>query len=616
MLNSELRQVPLHQLRDGADYPLGNINMRHGAKAEDLGPLRASLRENGQLQNIVGSTYQGSDEVYLIIGNRRRMAAQANQDDDPRLSLNNMDVRVYADLAVEQAMEIALSEPMTALPPHEVDQYEAFAALGEKDPRDIAAHFDCSERLVRQRMKLGSLSTKIRDAWREGIIDRATAQAFTLGVDAKAQDKAFEKLRRKSSLQPHSVRAMLVGDQHEVSRLLHFASAEYQAAGGGIVVDLFEEEHAATNPALLKQTADQKLTDLVDFYTAAGWGWAALASDLPAEWEGWPRLRIKPAVPRQDMANDLEQLHVTFARDASPEECRAARVEIQRLENWLLEKGTTEKKRSETGVVIVGVDGDGSLELVLGVTKPEETARVLKDETPQPTSKVTQTERAGKGADPDPAPRLSHKAQTQRAIELTDAAAQVLAKQPRLALIVLLAGISDRGQYGPVRASVAGSGANALRLMDSDSIADNIKRLKAMKAGVLDKLLGQAAAAALIFQAHSAERAAIEDKDTAAVIGLLPAADLQAALKRRFDAENYFGKSLPKELALDAIRENCGQSVFEDQRAVHTAADLRAFALANVKDTWLPPELRTPTYAGPGAKKKTASKKSKKAKRK
>lgn len=614
MLKSELRQVPLQHLRDGADYPLGNINIRRGdlfKQLGDLGPLKASLRENGQLQNMVGTTIKGSDEVYLMIGNRRRNAAQANQDENPKLSLNSMDVRVYEDLTVEQAVEIGLAEKITELPIHKVDQYEAFAALSGKPPAEIAAHFDCSERLVKQRMRLGALSAKIRQAWRDGTIDEKTAQAFTLAPDTKSQDRAFAALQKSHGLSPRAVRARLLPDQQDVAHLLRFCSDEYQARGGGIVTDLFEDEHGATDPALLKAVADEVLANIAQNYIDAdGFAWAAVKSTLPAEAAGWKTIKIdNPKVTKQQTA-EFEQLNdIVNSATSTQDERRAARVEHRRLYDRLIVKSMSDKQKASCGVV-VSIDSEGGVERIFGVVKPKEPAkRVLDDKTSSATPPAKNAPvKANAAADPEAPPRLSHKAQSQRAIELTEAVALALQDYPMLGLVVLLAGFADRGGYGPIRATIGGSGADALQLMEGSDMAQNIARLKAMKGPAIFKMVGRAAAASLLFQAHSAEHPAIEDKAVKAIVSLVHPKALQAALKRRFDPEDYFGKSLPKEIALQAIQENCGQGVFEDQRALTSANDLRAFALANIKPDWLPPELRFPGYAGPGAKKKSAGK--------
>ncbi len=618
MLESNLEKVPLHHLRDGSEYPMGNINMRKEGGDADLGPLCASLKENGQLQNMVGSRYGSDPEVYLIIGNRRRRAAQKNQDESPRLQLNNMDVRVYQDLTVAQAMEIGLAEKLTELPHHEVDQYEAFAALGDKDPAEIAAHFDCSERLVKQRMKLGALSEKIRKAWRAGQIDRKTAEAFTLAKDLKAQDKAFDALSRTHGLNAQTVRARLLPGQEDVPRFLRFASEEFAAAGGTVITDLFHDDHGVSDPALLKRVAEEKLAGICAAYVSEhGFAWAKPESEMPAEWHGWDHTAPSKVTMPKDLEVQARALEAILnADDASEADLRDARVSMLRIETMMALEGFSPKARKKVGVV-AAINGDGGLDLVMGVVRPEPgNGRVLPgggDDTP--IARI-EPERAGGPAPEEKKPGLSFKSQAQRAVELTTATSNVLRDCPDLALIVLLAGFADRSGYGVIRATLGGGEANALKLMDSDDAADNLPRLKAMKGPALAKMAAAAAAATVLFQAHSAERAAIEDDATRALLSLLPKEKLAKALANVFDADDYFGGALPKDLALDAIRENCGQAVFEQQRdSGAKAADLRAFALANLKPDWLPPPLRFPGYAGPGAKKvaaragKSASKK-------
>lgn len=618
MLESELKKVPLLNLRDGAEYPLGNINMRKGPKG-DLGALRASLREQGQLQNMVGSTYGDGDEVYLLIGNRRREAAQQNQDESPKLALNLMDVKVYRDISVADALEIALMEKIPELPHHEVDQFEAFEAQRDKDPAEIAAHFACSERLVRQRMKLGALSEKIRKAWRAGEIDRKTAEAFTMAKDVKAQDKAFEALKRTHGLYPQAVRARLLPGQEDVQRFLHFASAEFTEAGGQVITDLFNDNHGVSDAALLKRVAEEKLAGIcATFISEHGFAWAKPEGDMPTEWHGWKEINFKVPEPGAEDAKILQQLEAVQASDDSTdEEARAARVERGRIDLRLELDGLPAKDRAKSGAVL-SISGDGGLDWRLGVVEPKPgNGRVLEgggDDTP-PTKR--EPERAAGEPPEEKVPGLSFKSQGQRAVELTSAAAHVLRECPDLALVILLAGLADRGSYGAIRASVNGSEANALHLMESDNVADNVPRLKGMNAPALQKMAASAAAAAIVFQAHSAERAAIEDDGVRAILSLLPKDKLAKALANHFDPDDYFSNALPKELALEAIRENCGQAVFEAQRdGGFKPGEIRVFAATNLKPDWLPPSLRFPGYAGPGAKPAKAKKPSAKTKTK
>jgi ParB family chromosome partitioning protein len=87
--------------------------------------------------------------------------------------------------------------------------------------------------------------------------------------------------------------------------------------------------------------------------------------------------------------------------------------------------------------------------------------------------------------------------------------------------------------------------------------------------------------------------AAIRDSVTPAV--------MEAALKKHFDTERYF-KNVPKDFVLKAIKEAVSP---EQAKKLSGGTKVAAwkFALENVVKTgWLPPELRTAHYAGPGAK--------------
>jgi len=80
----------------------------------------------------------------------------------------------------------------------------------------------------------------------------------------------------------------------------------------------------------------------------------------------------------------------------------------------------------------------------------------------------------------------------------------------------------------------------------------------------------------------------------------LNAGVFNTALAKRFDAENYFS-SVPKGIVLKAIAEAINP---DEARKVagKTKAEIWKFALANLGPTgWLPKELRTVHYAGPGS---------------
>ncbi len=83
---------------------------------------------------------------------------------------------------------------------------------------------------------------------------------------------------------------------------------------------------------------------------------------------------------------------------------------------------------------------------------------------------------------------------------------------------------------------------------------------------------------------------------------------MKAALDANFDSERYF-KAAPKSFVIRAIKEAVSPEQAK-QLDKGTKAAAWKFALANIPKTgWLPPELRTSHYDGPGAKKVEKAKK-------
>ena len=67
--------------------------------------------------------------------------------------------------------EISLAENAIRTDMHPADQYEAFAKLHDEDgmsAEDIAARFGVTAAVVRQRLKLGAVSPKLRALYRKG----------------------------------------------------------------------------------------------------------------------------------------------------------------------------------------------------------------------------------------------------------------------------------------------------------------------------------------------------------------------------------------------------------------------------------------------------------------
>jgi ParB family chromosome partitioning protein len=153
-----------------------------------------------------------------------------------------------------------------------------------------------AEKQVRQALALGRLSPKIRQAWREGEIKAEVAQAFTLGLDHKTQDKLSRSWRR-NDLDRHSIRAELgVKPNEDIGVLVNFVGMDaYRARGGHVTEDLFKEQHIVSDDVLLKAMVGERLRRNAIGWSSSRAGSGGVEADLPKSWRSWPTTRVDVA---------------------------------------------------------------------------------------------------------------------------------------------------------------------------------------------------------------------------------------------------------------------------------------------------------------------------------
>ena len=142
------------------------------------------------------------------------------------------------------AEEDSLAENIQRAPLHPLDQFRAFLALREKgqSEEEIAAHQFVSVAVVKQRLKLASVSPKILDAYAEDEITLDQLMAFTVNGDHERQEQVFERLTGSYDRQPFAIRRMLTeGAVRACDKRARFIDIDaYIEAGGGVMRDLFQ----------------------------------------------------------------------------------------------------------------------------------------------------------------------------------------------------------------------------------------------------------------------------------------------------------------------------------------------------------------------------------------
>ena len=157
-------------------------------------------------------------------------------------------------------------------------------AEGGATREEIARRFGVSERLVSQRLRLGTVAPALMQAYRDEKLTLEALTAFAVCDDEARQLGAWEKLRH-GHVSPHAVRRLLTeGSVLGDSKIARFVGEEaYCAAGGTVTRDLFGEERYFENAALLESLAMRKLQEKADALKAEGWAHAEASLDANRE---------------------------------------------------------------------------------------------------------------------------------------------------------------------------------------------------------------------------------------------------------------------------------------------------------------------------------------------
>jgi ParB family chromosome partitioning protein len=177
----ELQHIEIGRLRPSP------LNMRHGRKVPDVSDLLPSVRARGILQPLL--VRPDGDGFEIIAGRRRYFTAKAVEEERGEIAPLPCAVMAPGDDAA--AIEASLIENVARLDPDEMSQYETFVRLAKegRSVAEIAATFGITERMVQQRLALGNLLPRIRDAYRAEEIDAETVRHLTLA--SKAQQKEW-----------------------------------------------------------------------------------------------------------------------------------------------------------------------------------------------------------------------------------------------------------------------------------------------------------------------------------------------------------------------------------------------------------------------------------------
>ena len=277
--------IPLSQLKKS---PKNARKMPHSASI--LEAYAASIAAKGILQNLVvePETDETGAETgfYLVtIGEGRRLAQCLRVT---RKEIKKTEPIPCVINVTDDPHEISLDENVTREAMHPADRFEAFRALAEErgmSVEDIAARFGISARTVKQRLRLGAVSPRLMQAYRDEALTLEQLTAFALTCDHERQEAVYDRLPTWQREASHIRRMLTETHVPATDRRALFVGGEvYTEAGGRILRDLFTDDRGGffEDVELLDQLTVARLTAMAtSIQDVEGWKWCEAYIDFP-----------------------------------------------------------------------------------------------------------------------------------------------------------------------------------------------------------------------------------------------------------------------------------------------------------------------------------------------
>ena len=283
---SPSRDIPLDKL------VLSQSNVRRIKSGVSIETLAADIARRGLLQSlnarpILDEAGQATGLFEVPAGGRRFRALELLVRQ--KLLAKDAPVPCIVKSAVNDilAEEDSLAENAFREALHPLDQFRGMHALVEQgmDVDAVAARFMTTPAVVRQRLKLASVSPRLHEVYAHDDMSLEQLMAFTISDDHARQEATWEQLGTSYDNSPRTIRRLLTEDNvRAADKRVRFVGMEaYVAQGGALVRDLFEADDGGwlTNPALLNRLVDAKLKSEAERIGGEGWKWVDTAVEFP-----------------------------------------------------------------------------------------------------------------------------------------------------------------------------------------------------------------------------------------------------------------------------------------------------------------------------------------------
>jgi ParB family chromosome partitioning protein len=381
---SPSRDIPFNKL------VLSQANVRRVKAGISVEELAEDIARRGLLQGLSVRPVANEDGVetgmFEIPAGGRRYRALELLVKQKRLSKTAPVPCVIREDGI--AEEDSLAENVQRAPLHPLDQFRAFLTLREKgqSEEEIAAAFFVSVNVVKQRLKLASLSPKLLDIYAEDGMTLDQLMAFTVSGDHERQEQVFERLQHSHDKQPYVIRRMLTeGAVRASDKRAQFIGLDaYVEAGGTILRDLFQGDDGGwlQDVALLNHMVADKLRSDSEAIAAEGWKWIEVAPDFAyGHTFGLRQLRGEPVpltaeeeATRDAFQAESDRLTEQYAdADEVPDEVDERLGELETaLEGFEARPCVFDPVEVARAGAFVSIASDGCLRIERGYIRPED----------------------------------------------------------------------------------------------------------------------------------------------------------------------------------------------------------------------------------------------------
>jgi ParB family chromosome partitioning protein len=388
---SSSRDIPFNKL------VLSQSNVRRvnaGISIEDLAEdiARRTLLQSLNVRPVLDAAGQETGMFEVPAGGRRYQAL-ALLVKQKRLAKTAPVPCVVREADTDiSAEEDSLAENLRRVALHPLDQFRAFQTLREQggSEEEIAARFFVSVNVVKQRLRLASVSANLLEIYADDGMTLEQLMAFTVTSDHARQEQVWENVSKSGYDEPYQIRRMITESTVRASdKRAQFVGVEaYEAAGGAVLRDLFEHDDGGwlQDVPLLDRLVTDKLKAEAEKIAVEGWKWIEVAVTFPyGHDQGLRQLEGTPADITADEQATIETLRAEQARleaeyhdaDELPDEVDARLGEIEKALSAFEDRPHIfDPAEIAHAGAFVSIDGDGTLLVERGFVRPEDEAPV------------------------------------------------------------------------------------------------------------------------------------------------------------------------------------------------------------------------------------------------